>query len=254
MTKAAHVAFIKALAQELGREGHPRERASRPDRSGRRSSRRPDGTPSGSRRSARTRPLGRAGAARRARRRLRVPRVRRRVVRVGRRPAGDRRARASDIRPRGGDRRRMPCQDAGRQPEGPRALRGAARRRRIEGEGGAHLECRCARRAARRSAARRQVRRLRRLDRRPSCASAPRNSASRGYSGKTKVRADLDAPQSLTVAPRADGARGSTRRCRAPRLEDPGFRRVRAGSGFRYLDAKGRALGRSDRRTHPRVW
>ena len=60
MTKAAQVAFTKALAEELGREGHPRERRrARPDLDAR-SSRRPAGTASASEFGQDT-PLGRAG-------------------------------------------------------------------------------------------------------------------------------------------------------------------------------------------------
>ena len=55
MTKAAQVAFVKALAEELGPEGHPGERRGTRARSGRRSSRRPGGTANASRRSAKTR-------------------------------------------------------------------------------------------------------------------------------------------------------------------------------------------------------
>ena len=90
MTKAAQVAFVKALAEELGPEGHPRERggarsdldAPHPgDRVGQRA-------PGHVRSGHPARPRRPAGGARR---RLRVSGVRGRVVRIGRGAARDRR-------------------------------------------------------------------------------------------------------------------------------------------------------------------
>ena len=90
MTKAAQVAFVKALAEELGPKGHPRERgraradldAPHPgDRVGQRA-------PGDVRSGHPARPRRPAGGARR---RLCVSGVRRRVVRIGCRAAGDRR-------------------------------------------------------------------------------------------------------------------------------------------------------------------
>ena len=73
------------------------------------------------------------------------------------------------------------------QPEGSRAVRGAAQRGRLEGEGGAHLERRRRARARERSAVAAASPATTRTGRSPQLRARAKELGIRGYSGKRKA-------------------------------------------------------------------
>ena len=181
MTKAAQVAFVKALAEELGPEGHPRQR--RRARSDLDPAHPRDGMGCRAARDVRpghaARPRRPAG---RARGRVRVSRERRRIVRVGRSRARHRRK--GSLTPTEGSehasRRGSNLKDRELyeelRDEGDSKEKAARISNAVAAEG-----------AEDGRPPRRQVRRLRGLDGRRSCAHGRRSSGIRGYSGKRKA-------------------------------------------------------------------